>query len=303
MRAPRSRCCTRGVGQVISLASPTTQRQRNRTRTVATIKTKLLRLAGRAMFESVRIRLTFWYAGVLALFLVVLSVATYFIFWRSTLQRTDSDLSELSDAFLTTVRAELEENRGSDALKIASQVAIVEHNFREHIFAILDARGAIVISSQDLPNHDSVPKDLLSSDAFVELVKRLDASQYAWGTMESGGSSYRGLTRRFQARGQMYTLVVLRSLRQQQQMLAGVAETFAWVIPISVLLASVGGYFLARKSLAPVVAMSNQAGHISAANLHERLHVKNERDELGHLAGSFNQLLERVDQSFERQRR
>jgi heavy metal sensor kinase len=75
------------------------------------------------------------------------------------------------------------------------------------------------------------------------------------------------------------------------------------VIPIAIFLASLGGYFLARKSLAPVVAMSSQAGRISAKNLHERLPIQNAKDELGRLAASFNELLERVDQSFERQRR
>jgi len=52
-----------------------------------------------------------------------------------------------------------------------------------------------------------------------------------------------------------------------------------------------------------VVSMSTQAGRIGAENLSERLPVQNAKDELGHLAASFNQLLERVDQSFERQRR
>src|SRR5437879_13174972 len=86
-------------------------------------------------------------------------------------------------------------------------------------------------------------------------------------------------------------------------MLEEVTATFAWVIPIAIVLASAGGYFLARKSLAPVVAMSSQAGRIGAANLHERLAVQNDRDELGHLARSFNSLLDRLSQSFERQQR
>ena len=86
-------------------------------------------------------------------------------------------------------------------------------------------------------------------------------------------------------------------------MLEEVTSTFAWVIPIAIVLASVGGYFLARKSLAPVVAMSSQAGRIGAANLHERLAVQNNKDELGHLAQSFNSLLDRLSQSFERQQR
>jgi len=98
-------------------------------------------------------------------------------------------------------------------------------------------------------------------------------------------------------------LVILQSLHAQTEMLEEVTATFAWVIPIAILLASVGGYFLARKSLAPVVAMSSQAGRIGAANLHERLAVQNEKDELGHLARSFNSLLDRLGESFERQRR
>jgi heavy metal sensor kinase len=69
------------------------------------------------------------------------------------------------------------------------------------------------------------------------------------------------------------------------------------------LLASIGGYFLARKSLAPVVRMSESAARIGAANLHERLPIINERDELGGLARVINALLARLDASFEQQRR
>src|SRR5688500_2586646 len=49
--------------------------------------------------------------------------------------------------------------------------------------------------------------------------------------------------------------------------------------------------------------MGEQANRISAANLHERLPVANEKDELGKLARLFNDLLDRLDQEFDRQRR
>jgi signal transduction histidine kinase len=49
--------------------------------------------------------------------------------------------------------------------------------------------------------------------------------------------------------------------------------------------------------------MSAQAGKISASNLHDRLKIRNETDELGHLAKSFNELLDRLDASFEQQHR
>jgi heavy metal sensor kinase len=49
--------------------------------------------------------------------------------------------------------------------------------------------------------------------------------------------------------------------------------------------------------------MGAQAERIGAVNLHDRLAVRNPNDELGRLAQTFNDLLDRLDQSFERQRR
>lgn len=96
---------------------------------------------------------------------------------------------------------------------------------------------------------------------------------------------------------------MLRALDEQEDLLEGAGGALLIAVPLALLLASIGGYFLARKSLAPVVSMSDKAARISAANLHERLPVANERDELGRLALIFNNLLARLDQSFEQQRR
>jgi len=254
------------------------------------------------MLDSVRVRLTLWYTGLLAVFLVLLSLITYFIFWRSTLQRTDVNLAELSEAFLTTVQAEMLDNHGPDAAKLATQEAIVEHRFRDHVFAVIDAKGGLLASSQDLPNED-VPVGLLGSEGFQKLLADSAGTERRFENVKGGRSGYRAFVRKFPLKGQTYTLAILQSLHPQNEMLEEVRATFAWVIPIAIVLASIGGYFLARKSLAPVMAMSNQAGRIGAENLHERLPIQNAKDELGRLAAAFNELLERVDQSFERQRR
>jgi heavy metal sensor kinase len=259
------------------------------------------------MLDSVRVRLTLWYTAVLTLVLIVLSLITYFIFWRSTLQRTDVNLSELSEAFLTTLDAEVKDQSGPGSLKLAGKVAITEHRFRDHVFAIFDAAEKIVVSSQDVPPAPpatgSPPTGLLSSHSFQHFLNASSRSERLFGEVKGGVDGYRGFARHFSSGGKAYTLVILQSLHPQQEMLEEVTSTFAWVIPIAIVLASVGGYFLARKSLAPVVAMSSQAGRIGAANLHERLAVQNDRDELGQLARSFNSLLDRLSQSFERQRR
>jgi heavy metal sensor kinase len=260
------------------------------------------------MLDSVRVRLTLWYTAVLTLVLIVLALITYFIFWRSTLQRTDANLSELSEAFLTTLDAETKDQSGPDSLRLAGQVAINEHRFRDHVFAIFDDAGNIIVASEDLPAtaspaRGSNPGGLLSSPSFQRFLDASSRTDRLFGEVKGGKSGYRAFARRFSSSGKTYTLVILQSLHAQQEMLEEVTATFAWVIPIAIVLAGVGGYFLARKSLAPVVAMSSQAGRIGAANLHERLAVQNEKDELGHLAQSFNSLLDRLSQSFERQQR
>jgi two-component system, OmpR family, sensor kinase len=258
------------------------------------------------MLDSVRARLTLWYAGLLALFLVGLSLATYFIFWRSTLERTDSNLAELAEAFLTTVHAEMQDNYGPDAPKAAVQEAMLEHRFRDHVFIVLDPAGGFLTTSEESAaksaSEPSTPR-LFASPGFQKLINDSSHSDHLFATLKGGRGGYRAFTRKFPLKGQTYTLIIVQSLHSQKEMLEEVQGTFAWIIPLAILLASAGGYFLARKSLAPVVAMSDRAGHINAANLHERLPVQNKNDELGQLAASFNQLLERVDQSFERQRR
>ena len=74
-------------------------------------------------------------------------------------------------------------------------------------------------------------------------------------------------------------------------------------LPISVVVAGVGGYTLARRALASVDQMAAQARTITAERLHDRLPVENPDDEMGHLATVFNETLGRLEASFEQMRR
>src|SRR3984893_12734369 len=304
MRERVSHCCTRGGERDIFLGLREKLRELVHTKRTGrlNIAVRVIRERERAMLDSVRVRLTLWYTGLLALFLVLLSLITYFIFWRSTLQRTDGSLVELSEAFLTTLQAEMLDNHGPDAPRLAAQEAIAEHRFRDHVFAVVDPKGRLLTSSQDLPN-EPAPADLFSSAPFQKVLADSSHADRLFENMEGGRSGYRVLVRKFPLKGQTYTLVVLQSLHPQKEMLEEVQTTFAWVIPIAIFLASIGGDFFGKKRLAPLVAQSRKAGRIGAKNLHERLPIQNAKDELGRLAASFNELLERVDESFERQRR
>src|SRR5689334_12603961 len=62
-----------------------------------------------AMVNSVRSRLTLWYAAVLTCTLLLLSLVIYWMVKRSVTARTDAGLVELADSFLATLRAELQD--------------------------------------------------------------------------------------------------------------------------------------------------------------------------------------------------
>src|SRR5258708_13358065 len=85
--------------------------------------------SGRTMLDSVRLRLTLWYTAELTLVLIVLCLITYFIFWRSTLQRSDRNLSELSEPFLTTLDAEVKHHTRPHSLKLAVHDPLTAHPF------------------------------------------------------------------------------------------------------------------------------------------------------------------------------
>jgi heavy metal sensor kinase len=80
-----------------------------------------------------------------------------------------------------------------------------------------------------------------------------------------------------------------------------VASTAA--LPIVLAFAGFVGYWLARRALEPVEKMARQAERIMPARLHERLPTGRVDDELGHLARVFNDMLSRLEQSFEQLRR
>jgi len=261
------------------------------------------------MFDSVRVRLTVWYSAVLAVVLVLVSATTYLIVRETSMQRTDEDLAVLADSFLVTFQAELADPPGTRASAIltAAQQSMVEHQSNSDTFVVLGPAGEnIATSSEPISSGEksggSVTRTLASSE-FQRFAKTSENKQVKLETIRGEHSRFRAYSRQFKGNGQTYLLIILHSLHAQNEVLETIRLTFAWMILLGVLLAGTGGYFLARKSLAPVVAMGAHARRIGATNLHERLPVLNANDELGQLATIFNDLLNRLDQSFERQRR
>jgi two-component system OmpR family sensor kinase len=263
----------------------------------------------RNMLDSVRVRLTVWYSAVLAVVLVLVCATTYLIVQKTSMRRTDEDLSVLADSFLVTFQAEFADatNREGSAVLSAARQSMVEHRSNSDAFVVLGPGGEIVANSSDTVSSgtraDSFVARAVASNEFQRFKTMALREEASLETIRGEHSRFRAYSRQFKGNDQDYVLIVLHSLHAQNDMLETLRLTFAWMILVGLLLAGTGGYFLARKSLAPVVEMGAHARRIGATNLHERLPVLNANDELGELATIFNDLLNRLDQSFDRQRR
>jgi HAMP domain-containing protein len=269
------------------------------------------------MFSSVRARLTLWYTGVLALVLITFALAGYFFLSFTLNRRTDDALGEMADAFAATLADDERDShvgeadaRGEDGSSSSDEAvieAVSQNQFRDYQLAMYgDARRVVAASRvQKKGNGSGWTRPPVASQiaGLLDAVARAPGSALYFATLSDGDNQYRVVGRRVQGRGSAYTLVVLRSLHDQEDLLERAGYALLIAVPLALLLASIGGYFLARKSLAPVVRMSATAALIGAANLHERLPVANERDELGGLARIINALLARLDASFQQQRR
>jgi two-component system OmpR family sensor kinase len=257
------------------------------------------------MFNSVRVRLTVYYAVVFTFILLLIAAGTYTLLRRETAQRIDSDITELANSFVATVQAELRDESRTESISDAANEAIVEHTFREYVFAVFDTNGTLVRASSDPDPEDRRrrihPTAVFRTPEFHSFL----AGSSAKPTFEylRGEGRYRAYSQKISTPQGDYTVVALFSLHASEEFLESIRHTLAVVIPLGILLASIGGYLLARSALAPVVTMSHQASKIDAKQIGDRLVVANPRDELGVLAQSFNGLLDRLSESIEQQRR
>jgi heavy metal sensor kinase len=95
--------------------------------------------------------------------------------------------------------------------------------------------------------------------------------------------------------------VLIRVFRDQTEMrrtLGEIVKVSTLGFPLAVVLAAIGGYLIATRSLRPLDAMARQARQISSESLSKRLPNPNPNDELGRLATVFNDTLARLEASF-----
>ena len=242
------------------------------------------------MVSTVRVRLTLWYVVVFGLLLAGFSAFVYVVLSRTLYARLDQSLLNAAQVVSGEFRSEVAENEGG-AAEGAAQV-LTELHLPGTYFAIFDGEQLL---ASNLDWSQVSARELLSSTATDDQITFRTVRGY-------GKEGARVAIIPAQAGDKAYLVAAAEPLHSLVEQLESIRRIFYLGFPAALLVAGIGGFILAKKSLAPVVAMSNQAERISARNLHERLSIGNNRDELGHLARVFNDLLSRLDGSFESMR-
>lgn len=254
--------------------------------------------------DSLRGQLTLWYTGVLALVLIAFAVVTYQYLARTAQQRTDRSLADTTNAFISTLTTEA--NDENQSVSAAAGETTSAFHFPDRQVIVYDQRLKVVAASrvpENMGGKDQWFSPAEPAPALVQLLESASKQGQSYTTLGDRGRRIRLFAAVAHSGGQTLSVVMAQSLKEQAEALEQARNAFFIAVPLALLLASLGGYFLARKSLAPVLAMSRQAALIGVANLDERLPVPHSRNELSQLAQIFNDLLARLDRSFEQQRR
>jgi heavy metal sensor kinase len=97
-------------------------------------------------------------------------------------------------------------------------------------------------------------------------------------------------------------VVVGATTQDREETLKGLRNAFLIGTPVGLLLASLLGYLLAGRALAPVERMRRRAGEITLEHSGERLPLPHADDEIHRLGQTLNAMLNRIEASLERER-
>jgi len=241
--------------------------------------------------HSIRVRLTAWYAAVLAVALAVAAAITYAAVRQQIQRSVDTSLASTARTLAAAAVDEAAESKGVLPVRAANELLM---EFRDN------DRAVILLTGDGRELAAQVPPLTRALDR--ALLRRRVASR-AFGFVTTPDRAFRVLLSPVRLGRESYAIALAQSRAPQEETLEDLREAMLVTAPLALLAAALGGYLLARKSLSPVVRMSAKARAISATNLSERIEVADPRDELGELAATLNDLLARLDQAFAAQRR
>ncbi len=265
------------------------------------------------MINSIRLRLTIWYSVVLLGALAIFGIASYLYTGEMLSQnlnlslRNETEwLREILEGRLDTQRGKIRtprsgilssqpqqqdtttetEGRNESEQDYTIWNKIYEHsllNSKKQFVYVMDRRGRVFYKSFNM-GEDSLPSPPGLKPYQVKVVATVLGSQKI---------RLAAMNTKFYEIRVAYPVEEINDVRQN------LFSIFLVLIPIVLVISVVGGYFLAKQSLRPVEEITRTTRKITATNLRERIRVKNPEDEIGRLTETLNDMIGRLEASFE----
>ncbi|HLF25981.1 MAG TPA: ATP-binding protein [Anaerolineae bacterium] len=244
---------------------------------------------------SIRLRLTLWYTLVLFALLGVIGFAVFGVFAATLQDNADRTLDETADQVFLVSRAEL----GLGEIRITVPVELDVFQAAGLYMQVIGLDGQVVRKSESLGEYDRPldPESLSSDVALNERVRR---------DIRIGEAHLRVLTAPigFSPTQFLGYLQIGLSLEANDEALAQLTRILLVGGAVGIVLAALGGVFLARQALRPIDTITQTAFAITeAGDLNRRIPAPAARDEVGRLADTFNRMLERLEALFRSQQR
>ncbi len=244
---------------------------------------------------TLRGRLTLWYTGILTAMLAVLGMTSAVLLDHGLRNNVDDSLSSLAHAVAESARRSSfvePEIEGSLQSMLGPELA-------ERFFQLLNPLGQ-PDPRLALPRRSRLP---LSAEA----LRNAERGQPTFETVRlpnGSGKSFRLLTLPVIRNGAIVNIVqVAMSLENVEAARSSFFLALLALAPLALAGSGLGGWFLARRALAPVDAIVDTARKIEAEDLSRRIPAIPNDDELGRLAAVLNDMLARLERSFGAARR
>jgi heavy metal sensor kinase len=231
--------------------------------------------------NTLAFRLTLWYAGVFTVSSCVAFLLFYILVTSFMQERTDRELLSQVNRFSTLLVAEGVEAVKNDAV-IEAQAAGIKKVF----FRLLSLNGHVFSSSnisywKDIDINETAIKELLQGGSHV----------FETITIPGHKDKVRML---YALLSPSIILQVGQAMESYSRFLDAFKGIFITTMTFLIILAAGVGWFMARRAVSGVEAITRTAQSISGGTLEKRVPVKTRGDEIDQLSMTFNQMLDRI---------
>jgi two-component system, OmpR family, sensor kinase len=241
----------------------------------------------------IRWRLSILYGGALSLILVVFSTGVYMYFTSSLLRSVDTKLKSIADVISSSMNDVQSQSMVGNMEQYLTNV--LGRRPKGKLVQIMDSSGRVRANSNDM--------EAENYQTSFNTLERAAAGEVVYETIETARPRIRVVTLPIMDKGKTKSTSFVQvgtSLEEHDESIRRLLIILVFGIFTAVSFTIAIGYYMAKKALKPVDKIRRAAVKISFRNLEEYIDIGPRQDELGKLAETFNDMLSRLREAFQR---